>query len=160
MTKEEKIKMKGTIRARLTLAVILIVVAALLVSTAILVGTSGSKLTDELTSELQLNADKYANSINSWIEMEKGMNAAGAAALAAIPEGHYDREHVQSVVTAEADGHPEFLNLYYGMEDKVHIQMDPEAVPPEGYDPTARGWYKAAKAAGKTIVTVPGVSMT
>ena len=155
MTKEEKIKMKGTIKARLTLAVILIVVAALLVSTAILVGTSGSKLTDELTSELQLNADKYANSINSWIEMEKGMNAAGAAALAAIPEGHYDREHVQSVVTAEADGHPEFLNLYYGMEDKVHIQMDPAATVPDGYDPTARGWYKAAQAAGTTIVTDP-----
>ncbi len=147
--------MKGTIKGRLTLAVILIVVAAMLVSTGIIVGTSGKKLTNELTSELQLNADKYANSINSWIEMEKGLNAAGAAAFSAIPDPDYDRDHIQKMVTAEAEGHPEFLNLYYGMEDKLHLQMDPNATVPEGYDPTARGWYKAAKAAGTTIVTDP-----
>ena len=147
--------MKGTIKGRLTLAVILIVVAAMLVSVGIIVGSSGRKLTNEKENELQINADKYANSINSWIEMEKGLNAAGAAALAAIPDADYDREHAQLIVTTEAEGHPEFLNLYYGMEDKVHLQMDPNATVPEGYDPTARGWYKAAKEAGTTIVTDP-----
>ncbi|MBO4266164.1 MAG: methyl-accepting chemotaxis protein [Lachnospiraceae bacterium] len=147
--------MRGTIKARLTLVVILIVVVAMIASTAVIVSTSGTKLTGELKSELQINADKYANSINSWIEMEKGLNAAGAAAFAALPDASYDRNHIQSLVTTEADGHPELLNLYYGMEDKQHIQMDPNAVPPEGYDPTARGWYKAAKAAGGTIVTDP-----
>ena len=147
--------MKGTIKGRLTIAVILIVVAALLVSTGIIVGTSGKKLTNELTAELQINADKYANSINSWIEMEKGLNAAGAAAFSAIPDSDYDRDHIQKMVTTEAEGHPEFLNLYYGMEDKLHLQMDPNATVPEGYDPTARGWYMAAKAAGTTIVTDP-----
>ncbi len=147
--------MKGTIKGKLTLAVILIVVAAMLASTAIIVGTSGKKLTAELTDELQINADKYANSINGWIEMEKGLNFAGAAAFAALPEGSYDREHIQQIVTTEAKDHPEFLNLYYGMADKQHIQMDPEATVPDGYDPTARGWYKAAAAAGTTIVTDP-----
>ncbi len=147
--------MKRTIKGRLTFAVILIVVAAMLVSTAVIVGSSGKKLTDELTKELQINADKYANSIDSWIEMEKGLNVAGAAAFAALPEGSYDREHIQSIVTTEAEGHSEFLNLYYGMESKDFIQMDPEATAPDGYDPTARGWYKAAKAAGTTIVTDP-----
>jgi methyl-accepting chemotaxis protein len=147
--------MRKTIKGRLTFAVILIVVALMLASTAIIVGEAGRKLTNELSSELQIKADKYANSINSWIEMEKGLNAAGAAAFAALPEGSYDRPHIQSIVTTEAQGHPEFLNLYYGMEDKQHIQMDPNATVPDGYDPTARGWYKAAKAAGTTIVTDP-----
>lgn len=148
--------MKGrTIKGRLTLAVILIVVAVVIVSASVIVGASSKKLTGELTAELQINADKFANSINSWIEMEKGMNAAGAAAFAALPDGSYDREHIQKIVTTEAEGHPEFLNLYYGMEDKQHIQMDPNATVPEGYDSTARGWYKAAKAAGTTIVTDP-----
>ncbi|MCR4788854.1 MAG: hypothetical protein K5888_09715 [Lachnospiraceae bacterium] len=147
--------MKGTIKGKLTYAVILIVALTMLVSTAIIVSSSGKKISKELTSVLQVNADKYANSINSWIEMEKGLNAAGAAAFAALPEGSYDRPHIQSIVTTEAEGHPEFLNLYYGMEDKQHIQMDPNATVPEGYDPTARGWYKAAKEAGTTIVTDP-----
>ncbi|MCR4789402.1 MAG: methyl-accepting chemotaxis protein [Lachnospiraceae bacterium] len=147
--------MKGTIKGKLTIAVILIVALTMIVSTAIIVGTSGKKISKELTDVLQVNADKYANSINSWIEMEKGLNAAGAAAFAALPEGSYDRAHIQNIVTTEAEGHPEFLNLYYGMEDKQHIQMDPNATVPEGYDPTARGWYKAAKEAGTTIVTDP-----
>ena len=152
---EEPTKTKNTIKGRITLAVILIVILAMVISTAIIVGSSSKKLTGELTDELQINADKYANSINSWIEMEKGLNAAGAAAFTALPDASYNRQHIQSIVTTEAEGHPELLNLYYGMEDKQHIQMDPNAVPPEGYDPTARGWYKAAKTAGTTIVTDP-----
>ncbi len=147
--------MKGTIKGKLTTAVIIIVVVAMLVSTGMIVGISGNKLTSQLTTELQINADKYANSINSWIEMEKGLNQASAAALAALPESSYDKEHIQQIVTTEADGHSELLNLYYGMKDKQHIQMDPEATPPDGYDPTQRGWYKAAEAAGTTIVTDP-----
>ncbi len=147
--------MRKSIKGRLTFAVIFIVIGAMLISTSVIVGTSSNKLNNELTSELQINADKYANSINSWIEMEKGMNAAGAAAFASLPDTSYNREHIQNIVTTEAVGHDEYLNLYYGMETKEHIQMDPEATVPEGYDPTARGWYKAAKEAGTTIVTDP-----
>ena len=113
--------MKGTIKEKLTLVVILIVVAAMVISSAVIVGTSGSKLTGQLTSQLQINADKYANSINSWIEMEKGLNSAGAAALAALPDKSYNVEHAQQMVTTQAAGHPELLNLYYGMADKTHL---------------------------------------
>ncbi len=147
--------MKGTIKGKLTMAVILIVVVAMLVSTGVIVGTSSRNLTSQLSTELQINADKYANSINTWIEMEKGLNLAGAAALKALPDSSYDREHIQQIVTTEAEGRSEFLNLYYGMADKQHIQMDPNATVPDGYDPTQRGWYKAAQAAGTTIVTDP-----
>ena len=147
--------MKSTIKGKLTAAVIAIVVTVMLVTTAIIVGTSGSKLTKELTGELQINADKYANSINSWIEMEKGLNTAGAAALKALPAASYDHDHLQQIVSTESEGRSELLNLYYGTEDKQFIQTDPAAEAPEGYDPTARGWYKAAKAAGTTIVTDP-----
>ncbi len=147
--------MKGTIKGKLTTAMILIVVVAMLVSTGVIVGTSSRNLTAQLTTELQLSADKYANSIDTWIEMEKGLNIAGASALKALPDSSYDREHIQQIVTTEAEGRTELLNLYYGMADKQHIQMDPNAVPPEGYDPTQRGWYKAAQAAGTTIVTDP-----
>ncbi len=147
--------MKSTIKGKLTAAVIAIVVTVMLVTTAIIVGTSGSKLTKELTGELQINAEKYANSINSWIEMEKGLNIAGAAALKALPAASYDHDHLQQIVSTESEGRSELLNLYYGTADKQFIQTDPAAETPEGYDPTARGWYKAAQAAGTTIVTDP-----
>ena len=150
-----RMDMKKTIKGKLTFAAILIVVIAMVVSTGIIVWSAGNNLNKHVISELQINAGKYANSINSWVAYEKGLNVAGAAALAALPDASYDREHIQQIVTTEGADRPELLNLYYGMEDKVHIQMDPEAVPPEGYDPTQRGWYKAAKEAKTTIVTDP-----
>ena len=147
--------MKRTIKGKLTTAVILIVALVMLVSTFIIVGTAGRNLTGHLTKELQYSADKYANSINSWIEHEKGLNSAGAIALASLPDEDYEQSHMQTIVTKESADRPELLNLYYGTEDKLFVQTDPEAETPEGYDPTARGWYKAAKAAGTTIVTDP-----
>ncbi len=147
--------MKGTIKEKLTLVVILIVIAAMLISTAVIVGTAGGKLSGQLADQLQINADKYANSINSWIDMEKGLNSAGAAGISALSDDSYTVPNVQKMVTTQAAGHPEYLNLYYGMENKTHLQMDPNATVPEGYDPTQRGWYKAAKEAGTTIVTDP-----
>lgn len=143
------------IKNKLTLAVILIVAIAMMASTAVIVRTSSTNLTEQLTSVLQTNAGKYANSIDSWIELEKGLNIAAAASLRALSDADYDAEHMQTIVTTESEDREELLNLYYGTEDKTFVQTDPNAEAPEGYDPTARGWYKAAKEAGTTIVTDP-----
>lgn len=147
--------MKKTIVAKLTAAVIIILVAVMVISTAIIVSTSSKTLTGHLTKEEQISADKYANSINSWIELEKGLNIAAAASLKALDDAQYTAENMQRIVTTESEGRSELLNLYYGTVDKQFIQTDPEAEAPEGYDPTARGWYKAAQSAGTTIVTDP-----
>jgi len=147
--------MKRTIKGTLTAAVIIIVAVAMLLCASIIVIISGSNIKNGKKNEIQLNSDKYANSINSWIEKEKGLNIAGAAALSALSADAYNVENIQSIVTTESSGRNELLNLYYGTESKLFVQTDPNAVPPEGYDPTARGWYIAAKAAGSTIVTDP-----
>ncbi|MBR6293517.1 MAG: hypothetical protein IKR54_02895 [Lachnospiraceae bacterium] len=147
--------MKRTVKGTLTAVVIIIVAAAMLICSAVVIVISGNNLKNGKRNEIQLNADKYAFSINSWIEKEKGLNIAGAAALAALTGDSYTVPNIQSIVTTESSGRGELLNLYYGTEDKLFVQTDPNAVPPEGYDPTARGWYKAAKAAGGTIVTDP-----
>ena len=147
--------MKRTVKGTLTAVVIIIVAAAMLICSAVVIVISGNNLKNGKKNEIQLNADKYAFSINSWIEKEKGLNIAGASALAALTNDSYNPANIQSIVTTESSGRGELLNLYYGTEDKLFVQTDPNAVTPEGYDPTARGWYKAAKAAGGTIVTDP-----
>ena len=147
--------MKNTIKRKLTSTVIIIVIFAILITTGVTVILSTNELKDQSTTKLQISADKYAYCINSWIEREKGLNAASAKAFEALSPSAYTRENIQNLVTEEASGRPELLNLYYGMCDKQHIQMDPEALPPEGYDPTARGWYIAAQEANDTIVTDP-----
>ncbi|HEX7637821.1 MAG TPA: methyl-accepting chemotaxis protein, partial [Burkholderiaceae bacterium] len=49
----------------------------------------------------------------------------------------------------------DFRTTYFGVDaDKRFIQVPPQKLP-DGYDPTARPWYKAAVAAGKPILTAP-----
>ena len=105
--------MKRTIKTKLTTAVIIIVAVVMLVSTSIIVGTSSKNLTEHLKKELQFSADKYANSINSWIELQIGLNTAAAASLKALPDSSYDHDHMQAIVTTESDGRDELLNLYF-----------------------------------------------
>ncbi|MCR5431848.1 MAG: methyl-accepting chemotaxis protein [Lachnospiraceae bacterium] len=147
--------MKRTVKGTLTTAVIIIVAAAMLICASVIVVISGNNIKTGKKNELQLNADKYAQSINSWIEREKGLNIAAATALAALSADGYTKENIQNIVTVESAERSNLLNLYYGTEDKFFCQTDPNALPPEGYDPTARGWYKSAKASGGTIVTDP-----
>ncbi len=147
--------MKRTIKGTLTVAVIIIVALGMLVCASVIVAIAGNNIKSGKKNEIQLNADKYANSINSWIEKEKGLNIAGATALAALSDESYNAANMQNIVTIESNERSNLLNLYYGTEDKLFLQTDPNATTPDGYDPTARGWYKSAKAAGGTIVTDP-----
>ena len=147
--------MKKTIKGRLTTAVTIIVMIAVLISTGTIIGMSSTKMTGELKEELQLQADKYAHFINSWIEMEKGLNDGTAASIEALSVKETDEEHLQAIISSHADERTELLNLYYGTAEKQFIQSEIEAGVPEGYDPTQRGWYKAAESAGKTVVTDP-----
>ncbi|MCR5733750.1 MAG: hypothetical protein K6G22_03990 [Lachnospiraceae bacterium] len=144
----------GSIKGRLTLAVIVIVTLAIIASAAIVIFIMGGNLTSEERSTLKLQAARYANSINSWIEMEKGLNDGTGKSIEALPDDDMDKDHLQSIITTHGN-RSELLNLYYGTADKQFIQQDANAETPEGYDPTARGWYKAAEAAGTTVVTDP-----
>ncbi len=145
----------GSIKGRLTLAVVIIVTLAIFASAVIIISLMGSSLTSEEMSSLQLQADKYANSINSWIEMEKGLNDGTGKSIEALSDSEMNAAHLQPIITSHASGRSELLNLYYGTADKLFIQQDPNAETPEGYDPTARGWYKAAESAKTTVVTDP-----
>ncbi len=145
--------MLKTIKGRLTVSMIGIVVASILLTTAGIITVAGKRTIQNQTQALQLNADKYAEEINTWIENEK-MLADGAAKSIAAGET-IDTDYVQSVVDSHAEGRQELLNLYCGTKDSRFIQSNREAGIPEGYDPVERGWYKQAAEAGTVIVTDP-----
>lgn len=145
--------MLKTIKGRLTVSMIGIVVASILLTTGGIITVAGRRTIQDQTQALQLNADKYAEEINTWIENEK-MLADGAAKSIAAGRT-IDTDYVQSVVDAHAAGRQELLNLYCGTKDSRFIQSNREAGIPEGYDPVERGWYKQAAEAGTVIVTDP-----
>ncbi len=145
--------MLRTIKGRLTVSMIGIVVASILLTTTGIIAVAGKRMIQEQTQALQLNADKYAEEINTWIENEKMLADGAAKSIAA--GGTTDTDFVQSVVVAHAAGRQELLNLYCGTKDSRFIQSNSEAEIPEGYDPVERGWYKQAAQEGTTIVTDP-----
>lgn len=145
--------MLRTIKGRLTVNVIGIVVAAILLTTAGIVWVAGKRMIQDQSRALQLNADKYAEEINAWVENEKMLAEGAADSIRA--GGKTDTDFLQSVVDAHAQDREELLNLYCGTEDSRFIQSNKEAEVPVGYDPVARGWYQQAAEKGGAIVTDP-----
>ena len=146
--------MGKTIRGKLTSTVIIIVVAIILIITAGVVSIAGNNLLTAQKEELQLQADKYAREVDTWISTEKEWVTGAANSFQST--GDVSGEGAQNVVDAYYEGRGELLNMYFGREsDGAFIQGNREATTPEGYDPRARGWYNAAVSAGKTVVTDP-----
>ncbi len=146
-------RMRRTIKGRLTTSVICIVAVSILLTTQGIVMIAGQRMMAEQKDILQLYADKYAEEINTWIENEKMLAKGTADSIEAA--GSLDTVFLQSVVDVHAEGRGELLNLYCGTKDSAFIQSNREAAIPEGYDPVQRGWYQQADAAGETIVTDP-----
>ncbi len=145
--------MLRTIRGKLTASITVLVVAIIAVLTVVMIAMVGGQLMQEKQNEVQLQADRYANAINAWMEEEKMLVTGAATSVEAA--GNANEATVQSVVNTYYQGREELLNLYIGKEDHSFYQGNPEATTPEGYDPCERGWYKAAVVAGETIVTDP-----
>lgn len=145
--------MTRTIKGKLTTGVILIVVAVIVLITAGISGVAGARLLEKQKNELQLQADSYAEEINTWIEGEMMLAEGTANSIEAA--GDVSDAFLQSVVNTHAEGRDELLNLYCGTASSKFLQSNPDAEIPEGYDPVQRGWYQQAAEAGKTIVTDP-----
>ena len=147
--------MGKTIKAKITSTVIIIVVLALLISNGISVILAGNSLTKAQTEKLQNQADKFAGNIDVWFEGERTMVEGVVYDVSGLHTATPEFEELVNILRSHAANRSELLNMYIGTSDKQFAQSDPNATTPEGYDPTARGWYKAAEAAGHTVVTDP-----
>lgn len=145
--------MLRTIKGRLTVCTIAIVVAGILLTAAGLLAVAGKQTIQDQTRALQLNADKYAEEINTWIEQEKMLAHGAVESITA--GGKTDTDFIQAVVDTHAQGRGELLNLYCGTSDSRFLWSNREIEMPEGYDPVQRGWYQQAAETGDVIVTDP-----
>ncbi len=145
-----------TIKRMLMLWVSLVMAAAMLLLSVGVLAISVARLTSDSEKLLQTDASVAAGKIDEWFASEKTMTEGVALSVAGVAETTGLTEaQVQHIVSGFGAGRNNLLNLYVGTTDKMFIQSDPNATTPEGYDPTARGWYKAAQEAQTTVVTDP-----
>lgn len=145
--------MGKTIKGKLTISVICIVAVSIMLTTLGIVTMAGRRLIEDQKQALQLNADRYAEEINTWIENEKMLAEGTANSIEAA--GSTADGLIQSALDTYAADRPELLNLYCGTKESKFLQSNREAEIPEGYDPVQRGWYQQAAQAGNTVVTDP-----
>ncbi|MEK6367971.1 MAG: methyl-accepting chemotaxis protein [Burkholderia gladioli] len=137
--------MLSSLRARIVAACVAIVVFALCASTVIGYVVTRAANLEDLNRNLSATAIGNGNGIRDWVASKRQMiESLGDTALSADP--------VPGFLQMAAAG--SFLNVYAGYPDKTSKFSDPTGIP-DGYDPTARPWYRQAAEAGRSVVTTP-----
>lgn len=145
--------MRRTIQGKLTVGAVLCTVISIILLLTGLLSISATNIHDQQKEALQLQADRYSQEINGWMQEEIQLVEGAANALEVV--GDLQEDNVQKVLKQYSDGRTELLNLYWGTTDSKFYQSNEDAGIPDGYDPTQRGWYQSAEEAGDTIVTDP-----
>ena len=143
-----------SIKSRLTFIVIILVVLTMLISTVSIVAISAGNMSKKIETEMQLSSDAFSERINLWLCTLGVMTEGVAQDIQLSDPLNLDKYQVSNIIKTHTSEY-DLLNMYYGTMNKDFFQMDPEALPPEGYDPTARGWYKAVVAENGSIITDP-----
>ncbi|MCR5868170.1 methyl-accepting chemotaxis protein [Aquincola sp. J276] len=136
-----------TVRTRLTLACVAVVVLALLCVTAVNYLIVQRHVQAQTTRDLDMLAAAHAQGIGHWVATQKAVVAALAPATAVA-------DPVPFLIQAQKSGG--LASAYAGFADKRMIFDVPQQLP-AGYDPTARPWYSAAASSETPVLTAPYV---
>ena len=112
-------------------------------------------LRSDTESTLQSLGNLTAGNIRTWLDSRIQLvnSVAQQIAVDGPAKGSLDRILALPVYSAN------FILTYFGGQDGS-MQSVPVGNRAADYDPRVRGWYKAASAAGQTIVTEPYISVS
>ncbi|OGR10660.1 MAG: hypothetical protein A2097_01665 [Desulfobacula sp. GWF2_41_7] len=137
-----------------------LVMAGLLLIMVVLVGVTynSTRIITERTVEnhQQSIAADAAKTVELWLSQHLNIVEASARAVLEIPIGQTP-ETLRILKMAMHAG--DFSDVYIGLKDGTMID-GADWIPPKGYDPGNRPWYKKAVADNKITFTAPYVDLT
>ena len=137
-----------------------LVMAGLLLIMVVLVGVTynSTRIITERTVEnhQQSIAADAAKTVELWLSQHLNIVEASARAVLEIPIGQTP-ETLRILKMAMHAG--DFSDVYIGLKDGAMID-GADWIPPKGYDPRNRPWYKKAVADNKITFTAPYVDLT
>jgi methyl-accepting chemotaxis protein len=137
--------MLSSIRIRITVTCVAIVVASLLITTCIIYLVTQRAAYATLNQNLSTAVYGNAQALSQWATSRGEMvKAVSASAIATDP--------TSSLVQLEKSGG--FQIAYAGFPDR-HALFSRDRGIAASYDPTSRPWYQGAVSAGKLIITAP-----
>ncbi|QFT86626.1 Methyl-accepting chemotaxis protein II [Halomonas sp. THAF12] len=136
--------MLTSLRLRILLAALAVIVAALILNGAISYFTVRSHNDDQIAQNLRAVAEGNAQAIEEWVDARSGMlEALDAVAVSDEPLAALEQLRVSG----------DFMNTYLGDTEGGVVFSASDT--PEGYDPRQRPWYRQAVEAGHVVVTAP-----
>ncbi len=133
------------------IAVFIIVVAMIIFVNAL------SIITNEGKERLKQESTAYANDISSTMGTIMGYYDSLGDTLEI--HDYADSDALHAALQPGMKAYPEFVHdVYLAFDDKEFIDGD-DWVPPEGYDPTIREWYKTGRASGEVVLGAPDIDM-
>ncbi len=151
--------MRLSLQAKLIAATLLVTV----IVSAILTGLSFTQL--KSSSEHSISSDASAQSkaftkyLESWAQSRQSSVNSIKLAIEAELSGSafFDKQEILKILN-QGKNSVGFGLTFLGMEDGLMVRNNNKDK--AGYDPRVRGWYKAAKAANKSIISKPFISAT
>lgn len=144
-----------SIRRRLTVSVIFIVMIIILCASVGIISLSAVKMTRMADEMFQVKANKYAGDVNTWIKEKRGTVRSAVGAILVLDRKEQLPEDLSRVVSAYAEGQQGVVDMYCATEDGLFVNYDTDNPVPDDYDPTTRDWYIQTVRAGDLIVTDP-----
>ena len=145
-------KIAKSVKIKLIIFMVLLMICVTTASTVAAISTAKNTMQEQVKENLQAQTYRYANELDVWMTNE--INLVSEVAIALSDYDVLTQNTVERTLNSYADGRTEIINLYMGTTDKNFYQITDDDVP-EGYDPTARGWYIEAVEKNDTIVTDP-----
>jgi len=145
--------MLRSFKSKLGLMVGILVAIAVISSTSYLASNSKARITQDNEEIMQLQADKFAAKIDSWIESELMLTSSASNTLSGYDS--LNLIYMKHVISLQMEGHPELLNMYCGNESGVFYQSNSSLSLPADFDCRSRSWYQTVKETGQSIITDP-----
>ncbi|HEY9101722.1 methyl-accepting chemotaxis protein [Chitinimonas sp.] len=131
---------------------ILFVAAVVAISATLLAGISYLRMSGEIQTgirqEIAATSLGYGQVVSDWVSSKQQIVAS---VVPAISQADIKPPMQQAAKAGD------FALFFTGFADKRMVYST-DKTPPEGYDPTARPWYKLAVEQGKPVVTAPYIA--
>ncbi|KML24140.1 chemotaxis protein [Leclercia adecarboxylata] len=139
--------MFNSLRSKLLVATIAIVIITLLINTVINYAISSSANASAIHRTLTSLADSQTATVSQWVETK-------ITQIESLTPHVTDADPFPLLKQIESAGH--FVSVDIGYPDKRAISSNSDGIP-DGYDPTSRPWYTKSMQAKNGVITNPYV---
>lgn len=141
------------IKSKMILSMMLICIMTIVSIGAASFIISIKQLRNQIYEVIKITAENTSKEVDQWLALEK--NSLSKIANNIIYNNNFDKDSLFNYLKAETDNKPG-AEYYIAFEDNS-VVAGSGWVPPEGYVPTERDWYKNAAANGKLVISDPYV---